>query len=90
MGRSDGAPQEAPAHPSKSKRSTWTTEVTNAEYGQFVRETNYAAPTHWAGPNLQMAWNVASGECLVRGATPLPMAFKEKNGVSYAAPTERK
>jgi len=59
MGRSDGAPQEAPAHPIKVQTFYMDkNEVTNAEYGQFVRETNYAAPTHWDWPQkLQMAWN---------------------------------
>jgi eukaryotic-like serine/threonine-protein kinase len=50
MGRNDGPPTEAPAH--AATVSTFLmdkTEVTNAEYSQFVRESNHTPPEHWGG-----------------------------------------
>lgn len=51
MGRDDpSAPQEVPAHLVVVKSfSMDKTEVTNAEYAEFVRETNHPAPSHWGG-----------------------------------------
>jgi formylglycine-generating enzyme required for sulfatase activity len=50
MGRNDGPPQETPAHSVTVKDFFIdNTEVTNAEYAEFVRNTNYAFPTDWVG-----------------------------------------
>src|SRR5882724_1647081 len=90
MGRSDGAPQEAPAHPIKVQTFYMDkTEVTNAEYGQFVRETNYAAPTHWAGPKppdgLEL-WPVVNVS--FEDANTFAKWRSKRDGVSYRLPTE--
>jgi len=48
MGRNDGPPGESPAHAvSVNTFAMDRTEVTNAEYAQFVRDTNHAPPEHW-------------------------------------------
>ena len=45
MGRNNGPPQETPAHPVKVETFFIDkTEVTNAEYAEFVRETNHPRP----------------------------------------------
>ncbi|MDT5123759.1 MAG: eukaryotic-like serine/threonine-protein kinase [Acidobacteriota bacterium] len=50
MGRDDGTAAEGPAHLVVVKSfSMDKTEVTNAEYAVFVRETNHPAPSHWGG-----------------------------------------
>ncbi len=65
------------------------TEVTNAEYGQFIQETDYEPPADWAGKNPpagQEQWparNVSFNDA---------QAFAEwrsgRDGVSYRLPTE--
>jgi serine/threonine-protein kinase len=50
MGRNDGPPTEGPAHPATVAGFFMDkTEVTNAEYAQFVKDTNHAPPEHWGG-----------------------------------------
>lgn len=51
MGRNDSTqPQEGPAHSATVRAFAMDkTEVTNAEYAQFVRESNHAPPEHWGG-----------------------------------------
>jgi eukaryotic-like serine/threonine-protein kinase len=50
MGRNDSLPQEAPAHSvDVSKFSMDKSEVTNAEYAQFVRQSNHQPPEQWGG-----------------------------------------
>src|SRR6185503_8055120 len=45
MGRSDGPPSEVPAHAiTVGNFEMDKTEVTNAEYGQFVKQSNHAPP----------------------------------------------
>jgi len=48
MGRNDGPLQESPVHEVKIP-TFWLdkTEVTNAEYSQFVQQANHAPPAHW-------------------------------------------
>jgi len=49
MGRNDGTPLEQPEHEAEVK-DFWMdkTEVTTAEYNDFIRETNYTpTPAHW-------------------------------------------
>ena|GEM_PF-6000010 len=65
------------------------TEVTNAEYAQFVRETNYAAPPHWQDgrpPAGQEQWPVTN----VSFADALAFAAwrSKRDGVQYRLPTE--
>jgi formylglycine-generating enzyme required for sulfatase activity/serine/threonine protein kinase len=50
MGRADGTLPEGPAHLVVVKSFAMDkTEVTNAEYAEFVHEKNHPAPSHWAG-----------------------------------------
>lgn len=48
MGRNDGPPQERPEHTvTVGTFHMERTEVTNADYADFVRETGHPAPPHW-------------------------------------------
>jgi formylglycine-generating enzyme required for sulfatase activity/serine/threonine protein kinase len=48
MGRNDGPPQERPEHTVTVKTFMLAkTEVTNAEYEEFVLDTNHAPPSNW-------------------------------------------
>jgi serine/threonine-protein kinase len=50
MGRNEALPQEGPAHAVTVKGfSMDKTEVTNAEYSQFVRDSNHQPPEQWGG-----------------------------------------
>jgi formylglycine-generating enzyme required for sulfatase activity len=50
MGRNAGPPQETPAHSVRVGSFLMDkTEVTNAEYALFVRDTNHAPPGNWVG-----------------------------------------
>ena len=90
MGRSGGAPQEAPAH--QIKVQTFfidKTEVTNAEYAEFVRDTNYIPPTHWAGtkpPDGLELWPVVNVS--FEDANAFAKWRSKRDGVSYRLPTE--
>jgi serine/threonine-protein kinase len=65
------------------------TEVTNAEYAQFVHETNYGAPPHWQNnepPAGQEQWpvtNVSFTDALAFAAWR-----SKRDGVQYRLPTE--
>ncbi len=64
MGRNDGPPQEQPQHPATvGKFFMDRTEVTNAEYSEFVTAMNYEAPTHWVkGKPLARSGTVAGSK----------------------------
>ncbi|HVS20986.1 MAG TPA: SUMF1/EgtB/PvdO family nonheme iron enzyme, partial [Pyrinomonadaceae bacterium] len=90
MGRNDGPPAEGPAHPmTVAAFSMDKTEVTNAEYAQFVRDSNHAPPEQWggikppAGQELLPVSNVSYDDAV---------AFAEwrskRDGVTYRLPTE--
>ncbi|MGZ8848102.1 MAG: SUMF1/EgtB/PvdO family nonheme iron enzyme, partial [Pyrinomonadaceae bacterium] len=50
MGKNGGLPQEGPPHNvTVNAFSMDKTEVTNAEYAQFVRQSNNQPPEHWGG-----------------------------------------
>jgi serine/threonine protein kinase/formylglycine-generating enzyme required for sulfatase activity len=50
MGKNGGLPQEGPAHNvTVNAFSMDKNEVTNAEYAQFIRESNHQPPEHWGG-----------------------------------------
>ncbi len=90
MGRNNGPPQERPAHAVQVQSFFMDrTEVTSAEYADFVRETNRPAPGYWQGnkPALgQENWPVVSV------SQEDAMAFAEwrskRDGVTYRLPTE--
>lgn len=53
MGRNEGKPAEQPEHEVEIK-DFWIgkTEVTNAEYYEFVKATKYKAPAHWTASGI--------------------------------------
>lgn len=90
MGSNTGEPFEQPVH-EVEVNSFWMdkTEVTNAEYYEFVSETNYRVPAHWV-----------EGKPVV-GKELLPVVFvsvenvekfiewrSKRDGVKYRLPTE--
>jgi serine/threonine protein kinase len=90
MGRAGGPSQERPAHPIQVQSFFMDkTEVTNAEYGDFVRETNHAPPGNWNGtkppfgqelwPVVNVSWDDANDFALWRS---------KRDGKAYRLPTE--
>jgi formylglycine-generating enzyme required for sulfatase activity len=90
MGRKFGPPQETPAHPVTVQQFQMDrTEVTNTEYVEFVRETNHAAPSHWAGPKPsfgQELWPVVNVS--YEDAEAFAAWRSKRDGVAYRLPTE--
>ncbi len=90
MGRNDGPPAEQPAHDVQVKDFMMDkTEVTNAEYHEFVKDTGYKTPSYWTGGKP------ATGEEMlpvVRVALEDVKAFAEwrskRDKVTYRLPTE--
>ncbi len=90
MGRNNGPELESPAHQvTVSAFAMDKTEVTNAEYADFVRETNYAPPSHWAdgkplaGQEQWPATNVS-----IDDANAFAAWRSKRDGVKYRLPTE--
>jgi serine/threonine protein kinase/formylglycine-generating enzyme required for sulfatase activity len=90
MGQDIGPPQITPAHPIRVQTFFMDkTEVTNVEYGEFVRETNHPAPTHWAGskpPYGLELWPVVNVS--FEDANAFAQWRSERDGVLYRLPTE--
>ncbi len=90
MGRNDGPPQERPEHAvTVPKFLMDRTEVTNAEYAEFVRDTNYEPPIDWVtGKPLpgQERWPVVNVSA--RDAEAFAAWRSKRDGVSYRLPTE--
>ena len=90
MGRNDGPPQERPAHPVTVQSFFMDrTEVTNGEYAQFVRETNYQTPSHWLrGQPIpdQERWPVVNVSAIDAQAFAAWRSKRDK--VEYRLPTE--
>lgn len=90
MGRNGGTPQESPPHPIDVQTFFMDkTEVTNAEYTAFVRETNHAAPGYWSGtkpPFGQEQWPVVSVS--QQDALDFAAWRSKRDGVTYRLPTE--
>jgi formylglycine-generating enzyme required for sulfatase activity len=90
MGRDTGPLQETPAHPIKVETFFMDkTEVTNIEYGEFVRETKNSAPTHWPGPKPPAGlehWPVVNVS--FEDAKAFAEWRSKRDGVSYRLPTE--
>ncbi len=90
MGRNGATLAELPVHSITVKLFVIDkTEVTNAEYEQFVRETNYTPPSNWVGAKP------------IQGQELLPVTFvsvddanafavwrSRRDGVQYRLPTE--
>ena len=91
MGREGGEPQEGPVRNGVSvgNFSMDKTEVTNGEYADFVRETNYPPPAHWLGkqpnPDIRMlpVVNVS-----YQDAVKFAAWRSKRDGVQYRLPTE--
>ncbi len=90
MGRNDGPPQERPQHPATVEEFFMDrTEVTNAEYSDFVAGVNYEAPSHWVkGKPLpgQEQWPVVNVS--PRDAEAFAGWRSKRDGVTYRLPTE--
>lgn len=90
MGRAGGLPAEAPPHSvTVAAFQMDKTEVTNAEYSQFVTETSYAAPSHWSGGKPisgQEQWPVTNVS--VDDAKAFAAWRSKRDGVTYRLPTE--
>ncbi|MDT4897684.1 MAG: eukaryotic-like serine/threonine-protein kinase [Acidobacteriota bacterium] len=91
MGRGDGAPQEGPVRPNVSvgSFSMDKTEVTNAEYADFVRETGSQPPPQWSygkhdpGEEMLPVVNVS-----YQDAVKFAEWRSKRDGVRYRLPTE--
>jgi serine/threonine protein kinase len=90
MGRNDSLPTEAPAHQvTVNAFSMDKTEVTNAEYAQFVNDTNHAPPEQWGsvkapvGQELLPVTNVSYDDVIAFAAWR-----SKRDGVTYRLPTE--
>jgi serine/threonine-protein kinase len=90
MGRSDGTPQESPPHTvTVGAFYMDKTEVTNAEYAQFVQDTGHAAPSHFVNGKPQSGqeqWPVVNVS--VQDAKDFAAWRSKRDGVSYRLPTE--
>jgi serine/threonine-protein kinase len=90
MGRNDSVPTEGPAHQvTVNTFSMDKTEVTNAEYAQFVKQANHAPPEQWgsvkppAGQELLPVSNVSYEDAVAFAAWR-----STRDGVTYRLPTE--
>src|SRR2546423_735069 len=90
MGRNDSVPTEGPAHQATVKPSSMDkTEVTNAEYAQFVKQTGHTAPEQWGsvkppvGQELLPVSNVSYEDAIEFAAWR-----SKREGVTYRLPTE--
>jgi len=90
MGRDDGPGQERPAHSIQMPAFFMDrTEVTNAEYAVFVRETNHEAPGYWSGgkpPFGQELWPVVTVS--QEDANEFAAWRSKRDGAIYRLPTE--
>lgn len=90
MGRNTGPEQERPQHPATVAPFFMDrTEVTNAEYADFVAATNYEVPSHWLkGKPLagQEEWPVVNVS--PKDAEAFAGWRSRRDGVTYRLPTE--
>jgi formylglycine-generating enzyme required for sulfatase activity/tRNA A-37 threonylcarbamoyl transferase component Bud32 len=90
MGRNDGRPWEAPVHQIEVQSFYIDrTEVTNAEYGEFVSQTKHLPPMDWVNqspPVGQEKWPVAY--VTLEDARAFAAWRSKRDGVSYRLPTE--
>src|ERR1700752_23296 len=90
MGRNKGPREETPSHPIEVRPFMMDrTEVTNSDYADFIRETNYNAPTHWNGtkpPFGQEKWPVVNVS--LDDATAYASWRSKRDHLDYRLPTE--
>ncbi len=90
MGRNDGNINERPEHAVKVN-NFWMdkTEVTNAEYAQFVAETNHTAPKHWSNNRpLEKTEMKPVAFVTLEDAVAFAAWRSKRDGVTYRLPTE--
>jgi len=90
MGRNDGPPQESPQHIQKVDSFFMDkTEVTNAEYAEFVRDTKHAHPEQWNGPkppNGTEKWPVV--DVSIEDVEEFAKWRSNRDKLNYRLPTE--
>jgi serine/threonine-protein kinase len=90
MGRADGEEQEGPPHNvTVAAFFIDRTEVTNAEYAQFVQETKHPAPKHFSDNRPvkgQGQWPVTNVS--LEDAKAFAAWRSKRDGVAYRLPTE--
>ena len=90
MGRDKGPRQETPGHPIEVRAFLMDrTEVTNAEYADFVRETNHEYPSHWGSPKPpfgQEKWPVVNVS--FDDVNAFANWRSKRDSVAYRLPTE--
>jgi formylglycine-generating enzyme required for sulfatase activity len=90
MGRNDSVPTEGPAHQvTVNNFAMDKTEVTNAEYAQFVKLTNHAPPEQWGSPKAPVGQELLP---VTNVSYEDALAFAEwrsqRDGATYRLPTE--
>ncbi|HKO99468.1 MAG TPA: SUMF1/EgtB/PvdO family nonheme iron enzyme [Pyrinomonadaceae bacterium] len=92
MGRNNGPADlsEAPEHVVTVKPFFMDrTEVTNAEYAEFVRETNRPWPEHWASPKAPAGEElIPVSNVTFDDAVDFAAWRSKRDGVTYRLPTE--
>jgi serine/threonine-protein kinase len=90
MGRNDGQPQAKPAHEVTVPDFFMDkTEVTNAEYAQFVKEEGYRAPEHWVGGKpLPEQMNLPVVLVNIADIKKFAEWRSKRDGIPYRLPTE--
>jgi serine/threonine-protein kinase len=90
MGRTGGPVQEGPQHSvTVGAFAMDKTEVTNAEYAEFVAATNHTAPSHWGGNKPiagQEQWPVTNVS--LDDANAFAAWRSKRDGAKYRLPTE--
>ncbi|HSK72579.1 MAG TPA: SUMF1/EgtB/PvdO family nonheme iron enzyme, partial [Pyrinomonadaceae bacterium] len=90
MGRNDGADLERPEHEIEVK-SFWMdkTEVTNAEFYEFIKDVGFGAPTHWLrGRPVPGEENMPVRYVSFNDAKTFAAWRSKRDGVNYRLPTE--
>jgi eukaryotic-like serine/threonine-protein kinase len=90
MGRNGSLPQEGPAHQvTVSAFSMDKTEVTNAEYAQFVSQSNHAPPEQWGGIKPPVGEELLPVSNVTYDDAVTFAAWRSKrDNVTYRLPTE--
>lgn len=90
MGRNDSLPTEGPAHEvTVNAFQMDKNEVTNAEYGQFVRQTNHTPPEQWGSPKPPVGQeSLPVSNVSYNDAVAFAEWRSKRDGVTYRLPTE--
>lgn len=90
MGRDDGDPKEGPAHTVKVDPFMMDkTEVTNAEYHEFVEATKYIPPSNWSQRRpLEGTETMPVGYVSLEDAKAFAAWRSQRDGITYSLPTE--